>query len=74
MPVIFKTSPETTENDVAEKQQTVKLFYAPSVTIKAGSRVEVTQNGVTTVYRQSGIEKVYESHKEAELITEERYG
>lgn len=44
--------------------QTIKLFLAPEIKIKAGSKLVVTQNGVTTAYKQSGVPAVYASHQE----------
>lgn len=45
----------------------VKLFVAPEIDIKSGSKIVVTQNGVTTVYRASGEAAVYGSHREIML-------
>lgn len=69
----FSSSPVTTGGDVAETVQTVKVFFAPSITISAGSKIVVTQNGVTTAYKHSGKETVYDSHKEVELDLFERW-
>lgn len=48
----------------ASVTQTTKLFISPDVTIKAGSRMTVTQAGKTTVYTHSGIPAVYDTHQE----------
>ena len=47
--------------------QRVKLFCAPDVTIKPGSKITVTQNGVTTEYTASGPPAVYLTHQEVML-------
>ncbi len=44
--------------------QVIKLFVSPDVSIKDGSKIRVTQNGVTADYSQSGKPAVYPSHKE----------
>ena len=60
----FSSIPSATDGDVTGINQTVKLFFAPEITIKEGSKVTVTQNGVTTEYKQSGTPAVYSTHKE----------
>ncbi len=60
----FSSSPSTTDGDVAEIKQTVKLFFAPEIMVKDGSKITVTQNGVTTEYKQSGTPAVYQTHTE----------
>ena len=47
--------------------QGVTLFVAPETPIRAGSKVIVTQNGVTTAYSASGEPAVYFSHMEIRL-------
>lgn len=51
----------------AEITQGVKLFVAPETPIQAGSKILVTQNGVTTAYSASGEPAVYFSHMEIRL-------
>ena len=60
----FSSSPTTADGDVPAIAQTVKLFFAPEVTVKEGSKISVTQNGITTVYKRSGTPVVYQTHKE----------
>ena len=60
----FSSSPSATNGDVAEINQTVKLFFAPEIKVKEGSKITVTQNGVTTAYKQSGTPAVYSGHQE----------
>lgn len=51
----------------ATAAQSVKLFISPDVGIKSGSKIFVTQNGVTTEYAASGIPAVYPTHQEIML-------
>ena len=60
----FSSSPSATNGDVAEINQTVKLFFAPEIEVKEGSKITVTQNGVTTAYKQSGTPAHYPTHQE----------
>lgn len=63
----FSSSPATADGDVPAIAQTVKLFFAPDIAIKEGSKITVTQNGVTTEYKQSGTTAVYSTHNEVIL-------
>ena len=47
--------------------QGVKLFVSSDITIKPGSMLTVTQNGVTTEYTSSGVPAVYPTHQEIML-------
>lgn len=44
--------------------QGITLLLAPEVTIPVGSKIVVTQNGVTQEYTRSGVSAVYVSHQE----------
>ena len=44
--------------------QITKLFVSPDVKIKAGSKLTVTQDNVTTDYTRSGVPAVYSTHQE----------
>lgn len=63
----FSSSSAVTDGNVAEVNQTVKLFCSPKITIKEGSKITVTQNDVTTEYKQSGTPAVYSTHMEITL-------
>ena len=63
----FSSSPSTSDGNVAAINQTVKLFFAPEIVVKEGSKITVTQNGVTTVYKRSGVPAVYSTHAEIYL-------
>lgn len=60
----FSSSPSTSDGNFAEINQTVKLFFAPEIDVKEGSKITVTQNGITTVYKRSGTPAVYQTHTE----------
>ena len=53
--------------------QTIKLFVSPDIPMKAGSKITVTQAGVTADYTCSGIPAVYETHQEIILELFERW-
>lgn len=47
--------------------QIVKVFISPDIIIKPGSKLTITQNGVTTVYKNSGQPALYSTHQEITL-------
>ena len=51
----------------AKQTQGTKLFIAPEIKVKPGSKIIVEQNGVTTEYSSSGVPAVYLSHAEIML-------
>jgi len=70
----FETITETLpESSAAKATQSVKLFIDPAVPIPAGSKLVVTQNGVTGEYTRSGEAAVYTGHKEVPLELFERW-
>lgn len=69
---------ETLQADVqtssaATITQVTKLFLSPDITIKPGSKLTVTQDGVTTDYARSGFPAVYPTHQEIILELFEQY-
>lgn len=66
--IIYKTvsSASIPEPAAAINQGTV-LLIAPEVHIKPGSKITVSQNGVTADYARSGIPAVFATHKEINL-------
>lgn len=58
----------------AALSQSVKLFIAPEIQIKPGSKITVLQNGMTTVYKNSGPVVVYNFHQEVPLVIFEEWG
>lgn len=53
--------------------QVIKLFLAPEITVKPGSKVTVMQDGVTADYKCSGVPAVYPTHQEIMLELFERW-
>lgn len=60
----FKTVTSSGDGQVGTVKQVVKFFISPKINIKAGSKITVTQNGVTTEYSNSGVPAVYTHHQE----------
>lgn len=62
----FKTVTDADQSDNAASavNQVIVLFIAPDVSIAPGSKITVTQNGVTTDYQQSGKPAMYDTHQE----------
>ena len=54
-------------DSAANIAQVTKLFVSPDVSIRAGSKITVTQDGVTTDYTRSGVPAVYPTHQEIVL-------
>lgn len=60
-------SPAAPEEEAAQAGQGVTLYIDPAVDIPEGSKVTVTQNGVTRDYARSGKTAVYSCHQEVPL-------
>lgn len=58
------TAPVSGSDMAAAVTQTIKLFLAPELVVPPGSRIEVTQQGRSESYGQSGKTAVYSSHQE----------
>lgn len=58
------TAPTTSSEGVPSVIKTTKIFLSPEVAIKEGSKLVVTQDGVTNTYERSGIPSVYPTHQE----------
>lgn len=56
-----------------EVAQIIRLFLSPEITVPPGSRITVTQDGVTREYKNSGIPAVYPTHQEIILEPSERW-
>lgn len=65
----FKTINSTNQNDNAASAvvQIVKVFLAPEIKVKPGSKLTITQNDVTTEYKCSGKPAFYSTHQEIVL-------
>lgn len=53
--------------------QVIKLFISPDITINPGSKITVTQTGITADYTCSGVPAVYPTHQEIVLELFERW-
>lgn len=65
-----KTSAKESDT-VSTVTQTIKLFVAPELVIKAGAKITVTQNNVTKTYVAGGQSAVYTNHQEIVLEIED---
>lgn len=54
-------------NTESKKSQKIKLFIAPEIKIKPGSKIIVTGRGRTTTYKNSGEPAIYDTHQEIML-------
>ena len=64
----FETISVANQSDTASSvSQKTKLFVSPEIKVKPGSKIVVTQNGVTTEYSASGEPAIYFSHQEIML-------
>ena len=57
-------SATATETGASSISQVVKLFIAPEIKVKPGSKLTVSQNGITTEYKNSGEPAFYMTHQE----------
>lgn len=71
----FKTITNTNqaETGVSTVVQVTKVFIAPEIQVKPGSKLTITQNDVTTEYKSSGQPAIYTTHQEIELELFERW-
>ena len=58
-----KTAVDQTEGGAAVSQE-ITVFLAPETEIKPGSKLIITQNGITEEYQCSGKPAVYQTHQE----------
>ena len=58
---------ETQENLAGAKGQLVKVFIAPELEIPAGSKIIITQDGLTVEYKASSERAHYPTHQEINL-------
>ncbi|MDI7817587.1 hypothetical protein QMM58_14525 [Clostridioides difficile] len=64
----YKNIVSATEGKVAKLEQIIKLFISPNISIKAGSKLIITnQNNVTKEYVRSGESAIYPNHQEVIL-------
>lgn len=60
-------------NTAASVAQVIKVFLAPEIKIKPGSKLTVTTAGMVQDYKQSGIPAIYPTHQEIILEVFERW-
>lgn len=66
--ISFKSVSQVSENSQnAQQVQAVTLFIPPDMHIKAGSKLEISKNGVVTAYKNSGVPALYSTHNEIAL-------
>jgi anion-transporting ArsA/GET3 family ATPase len=66
--VSYKTITNTNQTDTAASVvQITKVFLAPEIQVKPGSKLTITQNDVTTEYKSSGKPAFYGTHQEIVL-------
>ena len=64
----FSNATSAKEGEVAATvSQLTELFISPEVSIAPGSKITVTQNGVTTDYTRSGKPALYGTHQQITL-------
>ena len=64
----FKTVTNTSSGEAASAiTQITKVFLAPEIQVKPGSKLTITQNDVTTEYKSSGKPAFYSTHQEIVL-------
>lgn len=61
---ITNANPTETASSIT---QSTKVFLAPGIKVKPGSKLTITQNGVTTEYKNSGEPAFYSTHQEIVL-------
>lgn len=59
--------PTQTENAASAVMQSITLYIDRAVVIPEGSKITVTQNGITNEYEKSGKAGVYSTHQEIPL-------
>ena len=67
------TNPNQAETGVSAVVQVTKVFIAPEIQVKPGSKLTIMQNDVTTEYKSSGQPAIYTTHQEIELELFERW-
>lgn len=63
----FSTVTSANSEDVTSIVQVTKLFIAPEVDVKPGSKITITHEGVATDYKRSGVPAIHSNHQEIVL-------
>lgn len=61
------TSAKPTETAASSIVQSTKVFIAPEIKVKPGSKFTITHKGVTTEFKNSGEPAIYDTHQEIVL-------
>ena len=70
----FSTIRNTEQSETAASIiQVTKVFLAPDIEVKPGSKLIITQDGVTTEYKNSGKPAIYKTHQEIVLELFDRW-
>ena len=68
----YETEANTSQSETADyKKQVIKLFIAPELNIKAGSRIDVKHMDRVLMFKCSGEPLIYPSHQEVMLTVYE---
>lgn len=60
----FSSVTSSDKGDAVTIAQITKLFIAPEIEVKAGSKLVITHEGVTTEYTRSGVPALHSNHQE----------
>ena len=72
--ISFKNlSPAVQTDGPSKLSQEIKLFIAPELLIKEGSKIVIIRNGRTTEYKNSGTPAIYGTHQEIILTLVKEY-
>ncbi|WP_410496387.1 hypothetical protein QTL86_02650 [Cellulosilyticum sp. ST5] len=64
----FFTSKAANQTESANQvTQVIKLFVAPEIIIKEGSKLVITHNGKVSEYKNSGVPSIFPTHQEIVL-------
>lgn len=62
--VSYDTTGYAGDGEFSSLQLVSKIYIAPEIEVKAGSKIYVTRNGITTIYENSGEPARYVNHQE----------
>lgn len=64
----YKSINPTSQTDTAGViTQGITVYLSPDISVKPGSKLTITQNGVTVEYKSSGQPAIYSTHQEVAL-------
>lgn len=61
------------DGNAAENVQEIRVYFAPEVVVKPGSKLVIRQNGTEAAYKSSGVPRCYASHNEVAMEYFERW-